>query len=55
LGDEGAVICALDLAPTQLRIAGHIARSPEDKRRKPMPEMASVSDGQIIAVPWQNR
>jgi septum site-determining protein MinC len=55
LGSEDAVICALDLAPTQLRIAGHIARSPEDKRRKPVPEMASVRDGQIIAVPWQER
>jgi septum site-determining protein MinC len=55
LGNEDAVICALDLAPTQLRIAGHIARSPEDKRRKPVPEMASVRDGQIIAVPWQDR
>lgn len=55
LGNEEAVICALDLAPTQLRIAGHIARSPEDKRRKPVPEMASVRDGQIIAVPWQGR
>jgi septum site-determining protein MinC len=53
LGDEGAMICALDLAPTQLRIAGHIARSPEDKRRKAVPEMASVRDGQIEAVPWQ--
>jgi septum site-determining protein MinC len=55
LGDEKAVICALDLAPTQLRIAGRIARSPEDGRRKPVPEMASVRDGQIIAVPWQDR
>jgi septum site-determining protein MinC len=55
LGNEGAVICALDLAPTQLRIAGHIARSPEDKRRRPVPEMASVQDGRIIAVPWQDR
>jgi septum site-determining protein MinC len=55
LGDEDAVICALDLTPTQLRIAGHISRSPEDKRRKPVPEMASVRDGQIIAVPWQER
>jgi septum site-determining protein MinC len=52
LGDEAAVICALDLAPTQLRIAGYISRSPEDRRRKPLPEMASVRDGQIIAVPW---
>jgi septum site-determining protein MinC len=55
LGDERAVICALDLAPTQLRIAGHIARSPEDKRRKPVPEMASVRDRQIEAVSWQAR
>ena len=52
LGDEEAVICALDLAPTQLRIAGHIARSPEERRRQPVPEMASVHDGQIVAVPW---
>jgi septum site-determining protein MinC len=55
LGDEAAMICALDLAPTQLRIAGHIARSPEEKRRKPVPEMASVRDGQIEAVPWHAR
>jgi septum site-determining protein MinC len=52
LGDEEAVICALDLAPTQLRIAGHIARSPEEKQRKPVPETASVREGQIVAVPW---
>ncbi len=52
LGDEGAVLCALDLAPTQLRIAGHISRSPEERRRKPVPEMAFVRDGQIVAVPW---
>lgn len=52
LGDENAVVCALDLAPTQLRIAGYIARSPEERRRKPTPEMASVRDGQIVAVPW---
>ncbi len=52
LGDKEAMICALDLAPTQLRIAGHIARSPEERRRQPVPEMASVRDGQIVAVPW---
>jgi septum site-determining protein MinC len=52
LGDEGAVICALDLAPTQLRIAGYIARSPEERRRTPAPEMASVHEEQIVAVPW---
>jgi septum site-determining protein MinC len=52
LGDEGAVICALDLAPTQLRIAGTIARSPEERRRKPVPEIATAREGQIVAVPW---
>jgi septum site-determining protein MinC len=52
LGDEDAVICALDLVPTQLRIAGHIARSPEERQRKPVPEMASVRGGRIVAVPW---
>ncbi len=52
LGNVDAVICALDLAPTQLRIAGHIARSPEKRRRKPTPEMASVRDGKIEAVRW---
>lgn len=55
MGEEGAVVCALDLAPTQLRIAGHIARSPEEKRRRPAPEMARVRDGHIEAMPWRTR
>ena len=55
LGDEGAIICALDLAPTQLRIASYIARSPDDKRRKPVPEVASVHDGHIVAESWKSR
>ena len=53
-GDEHAIICALDLSPMQLRIAGHIALSPEERRGKPVPEVASVRDGQIVAVPWQS-
>jgi septum site-determining protein MinC len=52
LGDEDAVVCALDLAPTQLRIGGRITRSPDDRRRKARPETARVRDGQIIAEPW---
>ncbi len=52
LGDEEAVICALDLSPTQLRIAGHIARSPEEERPEPIPEMALMRDDQIVAIPW---
>jgi len=52
LGNEDAVVCALDLAPTQLRIGGRITRSPDDRRRKPTPEIARVRDGQIVAEPW---
>lgn len=52
LGSEDAVICALDLAPTQLRIGSRIARSPEERPDQLVPEKASVRDGQIVAVPW---
>lgn len=51
-GDESAVVCALDLAPTQLRIAGYITVSPDDRRRKPKPEMALVRQGRIVAEAW---
>jgi septum site-determining protein MinC len=50
-GDESAQVCALDLAPTQLRIAGHIAVSPA-RRGKPRPEAACIRDGQLVAEPW---
>jgi len=55
LGNEGAVICALDLSPTQLRIARYIARSPEEYPQETSPEMALVREGQIEAVPWPSR
>jgi len=51
-GDEGAVVCALHLVPTQLRIAGYITISPDDKRRKPRPEKALVRNGRIEAEAW---
>lgn len=51
-GDEGARICALDLEPTQLRIAERIARPPEDEGRH-FPEMAQIRQGRIEAVPWR--
>jgi septum site-determining protein MinC len=52
-GDESALVCALDLSPMQLRIAGYITRSPEERRRESQPEVAAVRDGQIIAMPWK--
>jgi septum site-determining protein MinC len=50
-GHEAAVICALDLAPTQLRIAGHIAIAPAS-HGLPQPEIARLRDGHIVAEPW---
>ncbi len=54
-GDERAVVCALDLNPSQLRIAGYISRAPDERRRKSQPEMARVRDGVIVAEPWTAR
>ncbi len=48
MGDESAVVCALDMSPSQLRIAGHLVTSPPDKRKKVIPEVAYVRDNQII-------
>jgi septum site-determining protein MinC len=54
-GDESAMICALELSPTQLRIAGQIAVPPDDGRRQPNPEQATIRDGQIVAEAWPVR
>lgn len=50
-GDESAVVCAMDLAPTQLRIASHIAIPPAE-RGQPRPEVAFVRDGSVVAEEW---
>ena len=50
-GDESAVVCALELAPTQLRIAGEIAVSPK-KQGKTQPEVARLLEGHLVAQPW---
>ncbi|HEY4717411.1 MAG TPA: septum site-determining protein MinC [Anaerolineales bacterium] len=50
-GNEGAVVCAMDLSPTQLRIAGHIAIPPQDQG-EPRPEIAYVKDGKVVAEEW---
>lgn len=52
LGDNQALVCALALAPTQLRIGNQIARPPEDEIGTPQPEMARVRDDQIIVESW---
>ncbi len=50
-GDDSARIYALDLAPTQLRIATFIAAEDETKRRStPVPEVALARDGRIVVL-----
>lgn len=49
LGDSSAVVAALRLSPTQLRIAGHITRAPDGEEVKPQqPEVARISNGSIV-------
>lgn len=50
-GDETAVVCALDLSPMQLRIAGFVATSPP-RRGTWQPEMAALREGNLVAEPW---
>ncbi|MGQ9814173.1 MAG: septum site-determining protein MinC [Candidatus Roseilinea sp.] len=55
LGDAGATICALEFAPTLIRIADAMRASrPGEKRKKPArPEMALIEDQEIMIVSWQ--
>lgn len=56
-GDESAQITAINLRPTQLRIAGHIARAPDDGD-PPLtfiPEYAWVAKGEIHIAPLRQR
>lgn len=50
--NEQAIVCALQLAPVQLRIAHLLSRPPEDFEAQPQPEVASIRQGQIIVETW---
>ncbi|MEB3330297.1 MAG: septum site-determining protein MinC [Candidatus Sericytochromatia bacterium] len=55
-GDEGAQIVAINLRPTQIRIAGFIARSP-DSAAPPLskyPEVARIQGGEIHILPLRD-
>ena len=52
MGDDGALVCALQLAPSQIRIGSHIARPPERGRPPKFPEIASVQEGRIVVERW---
>ncbi len=52
-GDENAIVCALELAPLQLRIGHVVARPAEGERQRPQyPEVAYVRDGLIVIDKW---
>lgn len=54
LGKEDAIIAALHLEPSQLRIAGYITRAPEgDYSSAYQPEIARVQDGIVIIEQYQ--
>jgi septum site-determining protein MinC len=50
-GSENMVICALDLMPTQLRIASLVS-IPPTRKGKPEPELARIHNGQVVVDPW---
>ncbi|RJQ30546.1 MAG: septum site-determining protein MinC [Peptococcaceae bacterium] len=53
-GDESAVVMAFKLQPTQLRIANHITRSPDDEiTASKQPEVARIKDGVVTIEEFQ--
>ena len=52
-GNNAAVISALELNPTQLRIGELIAVSPPKSKDAAKPETVRVVDGQLVAEPWK--
>lgn len=51
-GNEKAVICAMEMEPMQLRIAGYTLTLPP-RRGKPEPEMVSIQDGRVVTETWK--
>jgi septum site-determining protein MinC len=50
-GTDGAVVCAMEMDPTQVRI-GEKAINIQKHRGKLSPVMVSIKQGQIIEEPW---
>lgn len=53
-GDDSAMVLALELRPQQLRIAGHITRSPDDIDAPEYPEKAYIRDDQMYIEKIRN-
>ncbi|MDQ5825311.1 MAG: septum site-determining protein MinC [Chloroflexota bacterium] len=56
-GDDEAVVCALQMSPVQLSIAGVVSRFPSHATRYPdspqPPELARLEGGRIVIEGWQ--
>jgi septum site-determining protein MinC len=52
LGNEEALVCALELRPTQIRIANQLATTPPVNGPH-VPEIARIEGDQIIVTPWE--
>ena len=52
LGNEEALVCALELRPTQIRIANQLATTPPVNGPH-VPEIARIEGEQIIVTPWE--
>jgi septum site-determining protein MinC len=50
-GDESARVYAIELMPTQLRIAKYIAAEAENVRSRPVAEEAYIEQGRIVIAP----
>lgn len=53
-GEESAMVCALALEPTQLRIANLVANIPF-KKTSSQPVCAAIHNGTILLEPWKSK
>lgn len=51
-GNEGAVVCALDLLPMRLQVAED-AMNLSNRKETGKPEKAFIRDGKVVIEPWQ--
>jgi septum site-determining protein MinC len=53
-GDHDAIICALRLTPTQLRIGSIFARPPDEPGARPdVPMLVRVEEDSMVVEPWR--
>ncbi|MEI8132748.1 MAG: septum site-determining protein MinC, partial [Leptolinea sp.] len=52
-GDETAIVCALEMTPLNIRIAG-LSFEGKPRKGKPQPEFASIISGTVIIQPWKH-